>query len=207
MSQWMQHQVRRAARGDSSAITWLYQTFAPRLLRRLRARFGAVPALDPEDLLQDTFLYTLRHEGRALERFLTRIRATETDEEGPREPSSDDATSALDGFLWSAACGVASNRRRSALRHPAAPLESVRQTETAQDDEGSALARDALERLAACLANRGDALQLYFQFRYVDGLTPAEIVHATGWSRKKTYKLKQSLDEALERCMTLLGLP
>ncbi len=190
--------VSRILTGDRAAIAWLYDTFAPRLLRRLALRFGAAGGLDSEDLLQDTFIYLLSHDGRALERF----RARHTD----GDPGEQD----LEHFLWSAACGIASNRRRSLRRHPAASLGEREPAPTpiasAGGGENPALARDALERLGACLLRSGDRLHLYFQLRYLDGHKPAEIARITGWSKRATYKLKQSLDAALEGCVEELEL-
>ncbi len=194
MSEWIRRQVERAARGESAAIGWFYQRFAPSLLRRLGARFAYLKACDPEDLLHDTFIYVLSRESLALRRFL---------DQAPLDASTD---AAVERFLWSAACGVASNRLRTGRRHAAHRLEPERAANAIRSGEGRALARDALVRLASCLAERGEAHYLYFQLRYLDGLTPAEIVQATGWSRKKTYKLKQALDEALEQCVQRLGL-
>ncbi len=186
--------ISRILAGDRDAVAWLYDTFAPRLLRRLGQRFGSIRGLDREDLLHDTFLYVLDHDGRVLERFVQRTADAEATEE------------ALDRFLWSAACGIASNRRRSVLRHPAAPIDDQQEVASAGGGEGPAVARDVLERLGDCLFRRGERLYLYFQLRYLDGLRPAEIAQATGWSRKAAYKLKQSLDEALDRCVVKLGL-
>ncbi len=192
MPETIRSEIRRILAGDRAAIAWLYDTFAPRLLRRLGLRFGAIP--DREDLMQDTFLYLLGHDGRALARFLER---TAPDEQ---------TDSAFERFLWSAACGLASNRRRSLLRHPTAPIDEHRELLPTPGGEDRAIARDALERLGECLYQNGERFYLYFQLRYRDGLKPAEIVRATGWSRKKTYKLKQSLDEALGRCVEALEL-
>lgn len=194
MSEWTRRQVERAARGESAAISWFYQRFAPPLLRRLGARFAYLRAIDPEDLLHDTFIYLLGHEGRALHRFISQT------------PLSALTDHAIEQFLWSAACGVTSNRLRTQRRYTADLLLPDRPAQAIRSSEGSTLARDALARLAACLAERGEDHYLYFQFRYLHGLTPAEIVTATGWSRKKTYKLKQTLDEALENCLERLGL-
>ncbi|MEM7354647.1 MAG: hypothetical protein AAF657_27815 [Acidobacteriota bacterium] len=185
--------ISRILAGDRAAVAWLYDTFAPRLLRRLGQRFGGMRGLDREDLLQDTFLYVLKENGRVLERFRGHQRGSE-----PREVE-------LEHFLWSAACGIASNRRRSLLRHPAASLDGP-ELEPEVSGEGSALARDALERLADCLLRNGDRLELYFQLRYRDGHKPAEIARITGWSQRTTYKLKQALDEALDHCIEVLEL-
>ncbi len=181
-------QISRILAGDREAAGWLYDTFAPRLLRRLGQRFAA-HGLDPQDLLQDTFLYVLGSDGRVLERF----RARAVDERD------------LEHLLWNAACGIASNRRRSVLRHPAAALDPRALPPTA-GGEGRAVARDALKRLGDCLFAGGERPYLYFQLRYLDGHTPAEIADITGWSRKATYKLKQTLDQALDRCVEELGI-
>lgn len=179
--------------GDRAAVAWLYDTFAPRLLRRLGQRFGGIGGLDREDLLQDTFLYVLKENGRVLERFKGR-------HAGGRPQALD-----LEHFLWSAACGIASNRRRSLLRHPAASIDG-REVLPDVGGESPAIARDALERLASCLSDSGDRLALYFQLRFRDGHKPAEIARITGWSQRATYKLKQSLDAALDRCLEALEL-
>ncbi len=179
--------------GDRSAVAWLYDAFAPRLLRRLGMRFGEVRGLDCEDLLQDTFVYVLKEEGRVLERFRTRY----VDD----EPEAWD----LEHFLWCAACGIASNRRRSLVRHPSASIEG-RELMPNLAGESPAIARDALERLGDCLFRSGTRLRLYFQLRYRDGHKPAEISAITGWSQRATYKLKRALDEALERCVDELEL-
>ena len=187
-------QILRVLEGESEALAWLYDSFAPLLLRRLTARFGGVPHLDPEDLLQDTYLYVLGRECRALRRFLART------------PPESHGRTALEQFLWSAACGLASNRMRSLLRRPTVPLGERGDLVPEPGGEGHTVARNALERLGDCLARRGERFYLYFQLRYLDGLKPAEITYTTGWSRKKTYKLKQELDQALDRCLAQLGL-
>ncbi len=184
--------ISRILSGDREAVAWLYDTFAPRLLRRLGLRFAGTQGLDPEDLVQDTFLYALKQEGQVLDRFRQRHSGS--------EPMAQD----LENFLWGAACGIASNRRRSLLRHPSAPIDSL--TLSTDREEGLTLARDALERLAACLSQSGHRLELYFQLRYRDGHKPAEIAHITGWSQKATYKLKQTLDSALDACIETLEL-
>ena len=186
--------ISRIRAGDRAAVAWLYDTFAPRLLRRLRLRFSAIRGLDPEDLLQDTFIYVLSRDARVLERFHARHAGAVPEEQD------------LERFLWSAACGIASNRRRSIVRHPAASIDDDRALPPEPGGESPALARDALERLGACLVRSGDRLYLYFQLRYLDGHKPADIARIAGWSKKATYKLKQSLDAALEGCVEELEL-
>ncbi len=185
--------ISRILAGDRAAVAWLYDTFAPRLLRRLGLRFGTIRGLDAEDLLQDTFIYVLSQDARVLERF--------RDRHAGAEPEKQD----LEHCLGTAACGIASNRRRSIQRHPAAQLDD-REHSPETGGESPALARDALERLGECLFRSGDRLRLYFQLRYLDGHKPAEIAHLTGWSMRATYKLKQALDAALEGCVEELEL-
>lgn len=185
--------IAKVLAGDRGAVAWLYDTFAPGLLRRLGARFGSLRGLDGDDLLQDTFLYLLGHDGRALERFLERSAGNEVTAED------------LARFLWSAACGIVSNRRRSLRRHPEAAFDEAWQLPAA-GGESRSIARDVLERLAACLSRNGDRTYLYYQLRYLDGYSPAEIAAIAGWSRRATYKLKQALDEALDRCLEALEL-
>ena len=194
MAESVSSKVEGILSGDPEARAWIFDHFAPRLLRKLGQRFGAQRGLDREDLLQDTFLYLFAHLGRALRRFLDQAQG-EPDEV------------ALDHFLWNAACGIASNRRRSLLRHPTATLDDRDVSPVLGEEgrsEGRTLARDVLERLARCLLADGRRLVLYFQLRYRDGLKPAEIARATGWSRRATYKLKQSLDLALDLCLKKL---
>jgi len=40
----------------------------------------------------------------------------------------------------------------------------------------------------------------------MDNLTPEEIAQSTGWSRKATYKLKQTLNSEVQTCAEALGL-
>ncbi len=185
-------QIDQALVGDADAIGWLYDQFAPALLRKLERRFGAVPGLDPADLLHDTFVYLLGHDGRVLKRFLAR--------------SAEATRAAFAQFLWSAACGIASNRRRSQARHPTESLDARQRPLATGGDEEATTARDVLARLARCLLRRGDRSYLYYQLRYRDGLTPTEVARATGWSQRATYKLKQALDRAVDRCLEEMGL-
>lgn len=185
-------QLSRALVGDAEAVGWLYDQFAPQLSRKLERRFGPVPGLESADLLHDTFVYLLADEGRVLKRFLER----------PTEATE----AAFAQFVWSAACGIASNRRRSLARHPTDSLDARQRTLATDDGEGATAARDVLDRLARCLLRRGDRSYLYYQLRYRDGLTPTEVARVTGWSQRATYKLKQALDRAVDRCLEEMGL-
>ncbi len=188
----IQPEIDRILEGDREAIAWLYDRFAPRLMRRLGQRFGESQGLDSGDLLHDTFVYLLNHQGRVLKRF--------------SDTSKELSEAALGRFLWSCACGIASNRRRSVIRHPASDFDDEQEHPSVPQVEGPAIARDLLERLARCVWGRGERAYLYFQLRYRGGLTPAEVAAATGWSQRSTYKQKQRLDRALELCIEELGL-
>jgi DNA-directed RNA polymerase specialized sigma24 family protein len=185
--------LRRVAWGDARSAGWLYDTFAPVLLRRLHQRYGYLGEPELEDLLQETFLLVLREDGRLLLRFAERAGAAA------------DAPS-LERFLWDQACGMASNRRRSASYRKVVPISDHPDLPDPGREEQGAIDRDLIEQLDACLQGGGTRIYLYYKLRYRDGLTPEEIAEATGWSRKATYKLRQSLDEVVERCAARLGI-
>jgi DNA-directed RNA polymerase specialized sigma24 family protein len=184
----------RLAAGDPAAVAWLYDHAAPDLYQRLRRRYGFAGGPDAADLLQETFLLCLRDGCHLLRGCLAG--------QAPEAP----ALPLLQRYLWDLACGLAANARRSVwsrrvVAMPAAPLAAPE-----PPAERSAVSRDALARLGGCLEGSGERLYLYFKLRYVDGLTPDEIAAGTGWSKKATYKLKQALNEAVERCVGKLGL-
>ena len=114
--------------------------------------------------------------------------------------------SRLDGYLWDLACGIASNRLRSARRRPATALVPVEAAVDPVNEERRTLDRDVLSRLRACLKRAGSRSFLYYKLRFVDGFTPEEIARTTGWSRKVTYKLRFVLEGAIDRCARRLGL-
>lgn len=186
--------LRRLISGDPAAAAWLYDTFAPRLYRRLRGRYGHLPGIDPEDLLQSAYLFYLQNDCRVLRSFL----------EG--KPAAEVTAEALLRRLWDLACGLASNQRRAArARPPAAGLEEA-PAEAGPSIERRLAERQTLSRLAACLARRGRRLHLYFCWRYGDGLTPREIADVTGWTRHETYRLREALNRALAACAARLGI-
>jgi DNA-directed RNA polymerase specialized sigma24 family protein len=185
--------AERLAAGDPEAIAWLYDNVAPELYRRLLRRYGYPGGPDAADVLQETFLLCLRDGARLLRGVVA------------GQPAGSSALPSLRRYLWDLACGVAANVRRSVWSRRT-PLP---ETPFAADEPGverSASARDALARLDGCLQQQGERLYLYFKLRYVDGLTPEEIAAGTGWSRKTTYKLRQSFNEAVEGCLDRLGL-
>ncbi len=194
MSDAVRQQLRRIVEGDRQAAAWLYDTFAEDLFRRLRQRYGHPGGPDPEDLLQDAFAFYFQRDGKVLRDFLD------------RHPEGEATREALGRHLWDLACGVAANRRRSAWSRKVVPLADPERPAADPGAETRAVARDTLVRLERCLQESRGRTYLYYKLRYVDALSAEEVAAATGWSMKATYKLRQSLNEAVRRCAERLGL-
>jgi DNA-directed RNA polymerase specialized sigma24 family protein len=190
----VEERLRQVVEGEREAAAWLYDTFAPRLYRRLRLRYGQSGGGEPEDLLQDSFVFYFQNGCKVLRDFLVR----------PQEEAR--TAAALERHLWDLACGVAANRRRSAWGRKVVLLDDFRGASPEAGAERGLLARDSLGRLDDCLKGANRRVYLYYKLRYFDGLSPEEISQAAGWSRKASYKLKESLNEAVRRCSELLGL-
>jgi len=190
------HEIaERLNAGDPVALAWLYDNVAPDLYQRLLRRYGYPGAPDAADVLQETYLLCLRDEARLLRGFLA------------GQPAASPALPALRRYLWDLACGVASNVRRSVWSRRVRGLPEDADPAAGEPPvERAAVARDALRQLDGCLGQQGERLYLYFKLRYVDGLTPEEVAVGTGWSKKATYKLRQALNEAVQRCLDLLKL-
>jgi DNA-directed RNA polymerase specialized sigma24 family protein len=187
-------QLLRIVQGQQDAAAWLYDTFAPKLFRRLSIRYGYPGGLDAEDLLQDAFIFFLQNDCRVLNNFLNRN--TESHQTQP----------ALERYLWDLACGVATNKRRSSSLRKVVPLHPGDPDPVEPSAERKTVDRDQLEQLDRCLAGGNARVYLYFKLRYYDGQSPEEISQITQWSRKATYKLRQALNEALQRCVDSLEL-
>lgn len=184
--------LREVVGGDRRAKAWFYDTFAPQLFRRLRQRYGIPLDLDPEELLQDAFLYFLQDDARVLARFVDRFPGSGADE--------------LARYLWDLACGVASNRLRRRRNRRAAMRAAPQHIAIAKDPEGRRIDQDTIRRLEECIRGHRDRVFLYYKLRFVDGLTPEEIARTTGWSRRVTYRLRQQLNEAISECAQRLGI-
>jgi DNA-directed RNA polymerase specialized sigma24 family protein len=184
----------RLAAGDPDALAWLYDSVAPDLYRRLCRRYQRPGGPDAADLLQETFLLCLRDGARLLRGAVDGL------------PAGSPVLPPLRRYLWDLACGLAANARRSVWSRRVQSMAEAPAAAGEPPAERSVIARESLGRLDGCLEGQGERLYLYFKLRYVDGLTPEEIVAGTGWSRKITYKLRQSLNEAVERCLDRLGL-
>lgn len=190
----VRHRLTGILEGDREASAWLYDTYAPRLYRRLKQRYAYPGGLDGEDLLQDAFLFYFQNDGRVLRRYLERV------------PERDQTSGHLETYLWDLACGVASNRRRSVFHRRVVSLFDRHDLPLDPLAERHAIDRDTLKRLEACLQEGRERVFLYYTLRYRDGLSPEEVANVCGWSRKATYKLKQVLDKAVAVCAQLLGL-
>ncbi|MCB1033540.1 MAG: sigma-70 family RNA polymerase sigma factor [Acidobacteria bacterium] len=190
----VRHRLTGILEGDREASAWLYDTFGPRLYRRLKQRYSYPGGLDGEDLLQDAFLFFFQNDGRVLRRFLEQV------------PPQQQTPGQLETYLWDLACGVASNRRRSAFHRRVVSLFDRHDIPLDPLAERHAIDRDTVERLEDCLREGRERVFLYYVLRYKDGLAPEEVAAVCGWSRKATYKLKQLLDKAVATCARLLGI-
>lgn len=188
MSESVHQRLLGVVAGKRSDVAWIYDTFAGRLFRRLRQRYGFPGGLDAEDLLHDAFVFFFQHDYRVLRSFLERV------------PKARQTQVRLERYLWDLACGIAANRRRSAKAAPDLEEAKPDRPSKAPDAEQSLVARDRLVRLDACLEGKGSRLYFYYKLRYRDGLAPEEIARVTGWTRKSTYNLKTSLSRAVEQC-------
>lgn len=189
-------QLERLLDGDRVAAAWLYDSFSPSLFRRLRQRYAHLK-IDPNDLLHDAFIFYFQRDGKVLRDFLERV------------APQDQTPGRLERHLWDLACGIASNHRRAAALRDSQSLEADGVGAELEDDrqEKLLLDRDELNRLDECLREGDSKLYLYYKLRYWDGFSPSEISAMTGWSRKVTYKLRQSLNEAVRECAERLGIP
>lgn len=183
--------IRRVLAGDRAAAAWLYDTFAPRLYRRLLRRYPHLTRPEIEDALHDAFVLLLSPDNRTLRSFVA---------------TAADGEAALERRIWGLACGMVANRRRAGRATPEVALGELEPSANQPSAEHVTLHRDLLERLGACLARQRERLVLYLTLRHRDGLAPEEIMRVTGWSPKATYKLKAALDEAVRECARWLGL-
>lgn len=183
--------VRRVLAGDREAAAWLYDTLAPRLYRRLLRRYPHLTRDEVEDALHDAFVLLLAPTNRTLRGFVE---------------SAADGEAELERRIWGLACGMVANRRRAGRATPEVALGEFEPTTGSPTAEQVALHRNLLAKLGECLARRRARLVLYLTLRHRDGLAPEEIMRATGWSPKATYKLKAALDEAVRECARWAGI-
>ncbi|MEM8997005.1 MAG: sigma-70 family RNA polymerase sigma factor [Acidobacteriota bacterium] len=185
--------ILHVADGRPEDASWFYDAYAGALYRRLSRRYSFLEPEQVEDLVHDTFVLFLRDGARVLRQFVEREGQALTAE-------------ALERYLWDRACGLAVNRRRSA--HSSRVVQMAEWADPAgergvdRETEG----RDALAKLDECLRGAPARVYLYYKLRYWDGLSPAEISDSLGWSRKTSYRARQDLNRAVERCRQLLGL-
>ncbi len=194
MNNFIHRRLGRLLAGDRAAAAWLYDEFAPGLYHRLTLRYRHVAGVEPVDLLHDAFVFFLRPNNRALREFLHRT------------PPAECSSAALEKRLWDLACGLATNRRRSAWSRRAVPMAEIRETTEESNAERGTIARDSLKKLDRCIEAETQEGYLYYQMRYVDGLKPRQIAAATGQPVGEVYRLRSALDRALRRCAERLGL-
>ena len=180
--------------GEPEAGAWLYDTFAPRLYRLLYQRYGPDGVFDPDDLVQDAFIFFLQNQGKVLRDFLDQY------------PESDHTESGLLRRLWELTRGVVANKRRYLKTHGFSSFPELLDVASTENLEQDAIRRELIIRLDACLKKKKTRIYLYYKLRYHDGLTPQEIVQVTGWSQKAVYKLKDHLNEAVRHCAQKMGL-
>jgi DNA-directed RNA polymerase specialized sigma24 family protein len=182
----------RQVLGREDGAAWLYDTFSGRLFRRLGQRYRHLTEADREDVVQETFVAVLRQERRLLRSLLDRIAAplTETD---------------LERFLWDQACGVASNRRKSSWRRLVPFVEGVDLPGEGRGEQEQ-IDRDLLRQLDSCIQSGDVRAYLYYKLRYREGLAPEEIARMAGWTRRTTYRMRQTLEEVVKRCAGKLGI-
>lgn len=171
---------------------WLYDTFAGRLFRRLGQRYRHLTAADREDVVQETFIAVLRQERRLLHSLLDRVAAplAETD---------------LERLLWDQACGVASNHRKSSWRRLLPFAEGVDLPGEGRAEQEQ-IDRDLLRQLDSCIQTGDVRAYLYYKLRHREGLAPEEISRMAGWTRRTTYRMRQTLEEVVRRCAEKLGI-
>jgi RNA polymerase sigma-70 factor (ECF subfamily) len=167
--------IALVAAGDDSALRALFFRHAPWLATRLRA---VLPAVDVEDVLQETFVAVWR--GAA----------------GYRP------NGAAGGWLW----GIA--RRQAALllrrRGPAAgglPYQVTPDHSDAGDPADAVLTRVDLDRAVAALGPPGDADREVWQLLYVEDRPVAEVAELTGVPagtvKSRAHRARQRLRAAL----------
>lgn len=184
--------LRRLIAGDESEATWLYDSFAPALYRRLLRRYGRPGGPEVADLLHDAFVFFFQSDFKVLKDFVERF---------PRGGATE-----LERHLWDLACGLASNRRRTSRRAVVVALADFVPADSEPPADRVVASRDTLARLDLCLRARSEQVYLYFKLRFFDGLSPEEIESVTGWPRKLAYRLRDGLTVAVRRCREQLGL-
>lgn len=173
--------------GCPRAAAWLYEQFSGELARRLSGRYGHLYG-EPEDLLQDAFLFYFQNDCKVLRDFVRRV------------PPAAQTHARLATTLWDLACGLVANRRRASQSRNRVfdPMQSADEVETVDNGfEHQAVLRDELRRLESHLSAECPNLAVYCRLRFTEGYSPTEIARLTGWPPRVTYKLRQELNRVL----------
>lgn len=172
--------VRKAQAGDRKAFGDLFRAYRQALLDRIRARTGKKlkPGLDPEDVLQETFL-------RAFE---TIVHFT------PRGPDS--------FFHWVASIAEHLILNASQKRRPEA-LELKREPQASTGSPGKGLRRkERLGRLEAALSTLTPDQKEAVLLARLEGLSTAEIARRQGRSEEA---VRQLISRGLKRLRKSMG--
>ena len=86
--------LKEIVAGNMDQKALFYEAYSARLLRRLRARCRNWAGLDPEDLLQDAFVFCFRDDAAFLAKFLEHV------------PLEERTESRLECHLWDMASGL-----------------------------------------------------------------------------------------------------
>lgn len=180
-------ELQKILGGYPGAADWLYEQYSDDLLRRLTGRYGLLYG-EPEDLLQDAFLFYFQNDFKVLRDFAARV------------PAEAQTHARLGTALWDLACGLVANRRRASRNRDKVfdPTQNAEELESVDEGfERRTVLRDELRHLDSRLRSENPSLSIYCRMRFEEGYSPTEIARITGWPPRMTYKLRQSLNQAL----------
>ena len=149
--------VERVADGDQTALSDLYDRFAPMLLALIRKILGDI---DAEDVLQDTFVQVWR-----------------------QAPRYDSKRSSVSTWLVLIARSRSIDRLRTRQvvdRTKQADHRENKRTEQSPEGMSSVLLRERRERLREELGHLPEEQRQVLEFAFFKGLTQSEIAESTG---------------------------
>lgn len=194
MSGTVEQRLRRIIAGDREAALWLYDTFAPRLFRRLDRRYARPAGLDPNDLLRDAFVFFLQNDARVLATFLRR--------HAGREHSA----AVLERYLWAQACSVVQVHPRLRSSRETTPISELEEAPGSPAPGHDLLSAAQRQRLDRCLHYADAQLYLDYKLRYSDGLSGEQAAKVAGWSVEEAAARHEALRATALRCVERLGI-